>query len=500
MESQARRGEGVGCPPMTEAQRGLCLQGGVGWCIANRDTPQPSRGRSWQLRAVSLDPLSPQRILPAIVPKRVYVAMSADLVHPGHMNIIRVGRELGDVIVGLLTDKAIASYKRLPFLTYEQRKAVVENIKGVSQVIPQETLDYVPNLRKLKPDYVVHGDDWKTGVQRETRARVIDALADWGGELIEPEYTPGISSTQLIYASKEVGTTPDIRRRQLRRLIAAKPITRALEAHNGITGLIVEKASVHKDNAVREFDAMWISSLTDSTAKGKPDIELVDSTSRMDTINQILEVTTKPIIVDGDTGGLTDHFVYLVRTLERLGVSAVIIEDKVGLKKNSLFGTEVPQTQDTIENFSHKLSEGKRAQVTEDFMVIARIESLILKAGVDDALARAAAYIDAGADAIMIHSKAKTPVEIRKFLERYAHFDTRVPVVAVPSTYSSITEAELAEAGVNVVIYANHLLRSAYPAMMNTAKSILSNERGLEASESHCMPIKEILELIPGGK
>ncbi|HII17045.1 TPA: phosphoenolpyruvate mutase [Candidatus Woesearchaeota archaeon] len=431
--------------------------------------------------------------------KKVYVGMSADLIHPGHLNIINEARKLGEVTVGLLTDKAIASYKRLPALTYEQRKIIMENIKGVSKVVPQETLDYVLNLRILKPDFVVHGNDWKAGVQREVRQRVIDALSEWGGKLVETEYTVGISSTILNKALKEVGTTPDIRMKRLRRLLDAKQIVRVLEVHNGLTGLIAEHTSNTKERSVEEFDGMWVSSLTDSTAKGKPDIEYVDLTSRLNTIHEILDVTTKPIIVDGDTGGLIEHFPFTVRTLERIGVSAIIIEDKVGLKKNSLFGTDVAQQQDTIEGFSEKIHAGKQAQVTEQFMIIARIESLILKAGVADALKRAKAYIAAGADGVMIHSKEKTPDEVLEFCKAYASFDQKVPLVAVPSTYNIITEKELADAGVSVVIYANHMLRSAYPAMVTTARSILEHGRSYEA-DAQCMPIKEILELIPGGK
>jgi phosphoenolpyruvate phosphomutase len=431
--------------------------------------------------------------------KKVYVAMSADLIHPGHLNIINEARKYGDVILGLLTDSAIASYKRLPYLTFEQRKMIVENIKGVSRVVPQTTLDYVPNLREIKPDYVVHGDDWQTGVQRETRQRVIDALKEWGGELIEPKYTPGISSTQLNVAVKEIGTTPGIRMKRLRRLLVSKELVTILEAHNGLTGLIVENTQIKKNGALREFDGMWLSSLTDSTAKGKPDIGCVDLTSRLNTLKDILEVTTKPIIYDGDSGGLAEHFEFMVRTLEREGVSAVIIEDKIGLKKNSLFGTEVEQTQDTIENFSRKISLGKQAQVTDDFMIIARIESLILKTGMENALDRAKAYINAGADGIMIHSKEKKPDEILEFCERYNQFEQKVPLVAVPSTYDSITETELKNAGIRIVIYANQLLRSAYPAMKRTAETILQNQRTLECGEM-CMPIKEILTLIPGGK
>lgn len=431
--------------------------------------------------------------------KQVYVGMSADLVHPGHLNIIKKAAELGDVTIGLLTDEAIASYKRLPHMTFSQRKEVIENIKGVDKVVPQSTLDYVPNLESLKPDYVVHGDDWRDGVQQKTRERVIETLKKWGGELVEVPYTQGISSTQLNAAIKEVGTTPDLRLKSLRRLISAKKIVRICEIHTGLTGLIVENIHVDSPGGRREFDGMWGSSLTDSTSKGKPDIEAVDITSRMNTLHDVLEVTTKPIIFDGDTGGIPEHFVFTVRTLERLGVSAVIIEDKTGLKKNSLFGTDVDQTQDSIENFCLKIHAGKKAQATSDFMIIARIESLILGKGLEDALKRADAYIKAGADGIMIHSREKTPDEIFAFCDAYKKFQNRVPLVVVPSSYNKVTEEELAERGVNIVIYANQLLRSAYPAMVRTAKLILENHRSSEA-DSQMMSINEILELIPGGK
>jgi len=431
--------------------------------------------------------------------KKVYVGMSADLIHPGHLNIIKEASKLGEVTVGLLTDEAIASYKRLPYLEYEQRKVVIENIKGVANVIPQTTLDYRPNLEALKPDIVVHGDDWKDGIQKGVRQQVIDTMAQWGGQLVEVAYTEGISSTQLNNALKEVGTTPDIRLRRLRRLINSKKIVRIIEAHNGLTGLIVENTKVEVNGQAREFDGMWASSLTDSTSKGKPDIEAVDITARVNNINDLVEVTTKPIIFDGDTGGKIEHFVFTVRTLERLGVSAVIIEDKVGLKKNSLFGTDVDQNQDTIEGFCEKIKAGKNAQVTKDFMIIARIESLILQAGMEDALERAKAYIEAGVDGIMIHSKEKTPDEILEFCNHFSKFERRVPLVVVPSSFDTIYEDQLAEAGVNVVIYANQLLRSAYPAMLDTAKKILTHQRAFEAREN-LMSINEILTLIPGGK
>lgn len=432
--------------------------------------------------------------------KIVYVGMSADMIHPGHLNIIHEACKLGSVTVGVLTDAAIASYKRLPYLNYEQRAEIVSNIKGVDRVVPQTTLDYVPNLRELKPDYVVHGDDWKEGVQAKTRQRIIEAMAEWGGKVIDIPYTQGISSTAMNQRLKEIGTTPEIRLKRLRRLIGAKKIVRILESHNGLTGLIIENTFVEVNGRKQEFDGMWASSLTDSTSKGKPDIEAVDITTRLHDLNDALEVTTKPVIFDGDTGGKLEHFVFTVRTLERLGISAVIIEDKIGLKQNSLFGTDAKQTQDSIENFCAKIKAGKNAQITEDFMVIARIESLIAGKTVEDALERAFAYIASGADSIMIHSKNKDGMDIKEFCQRFREKDTETPIVAVPTTYNQFTEDELASWGINVVIYANHMLRAAYPAMVKCAQSILKHQRSLEASNDYCMPIKEILTLIPGTK
>lgn len=431
--------------------------------------------------------------------KTVYLGMSADLLHPGHLNIIQKAREYGDeIIVGLLTDKAIASYKRLPYMNWEQRKIVVENVKGITKVIPQETLDYVPNLLRIKPDYVLHGDDWRTGPQAETRQRIIDIMKTWGGEVIDIPYTQGISSTNLNNVLKSIGTTPAIRAQRLKRLIDNKDIVTICEAHNGLSGLIVENAAVEQNGKKVEFDGIWISSLTQSAAKAKPDIGYLDTTSRMEVLNDILETTTKPIIYDADSGGPIEHFVFTVRSLERLGVSAVIIEDKIGLKKNSLFGTDVEQQQDDIPNFCDKIKAGRDARVTDSFMVIARIESLILNAGMDDAITRATAYLEAGADGIMIHSRLSDGEEIKQFCKLYNELPYRKPLVVVPSSFNHMYEEELSEMGVNVVIYANQLLRAAYPAMMNVATSILTHHRAKEASENYCMKIKDIITLIPG--
>ena len=432
--------------------------------------------------------------------KTVYLGMIGDIMHPGLINIINEGTKYGDVMIGLYTDKAIATHKRLPYLTYEQRKQVIENIKGVSTIVPQDDWSYVPNLVKYKPDYIIHGDDWLQGPDKYIRDEVFKVMEAMGGKVIEIPYTKGITSSGLAEELESLGTTPQARLKSLRRLITAKPIVRIMESHCGLTGLIIEHTKVEVGNEVREFDGMWASSLTDSTSKGKPDIEAVDLTTRLHDLNDSLEVTTKPVIYDGDTGGKTEHFVFTVRTLERLGVSAVIIEDKVGLKQNSLFGTDAVQTQDTIEGFCAKIKAGKEAQVTRDFMIISRCESLIAGKPVDDALERCHAYVAAGADGIMIHSKNKDGMDIKEFCQRFREVDNHTPIVAVPTTYAQFTEEELASWGINIVIYANHMLRSAYPAMVKCAERILETTRCQEASEEYCMPIKQILNLIPGTK
>lgn len=432
--------------------------------------------------------------------KKVYLGMIADIMHPGLINIINEGAKYGDVIIGLYTDKAIATHKRLPYLTYEQRETVVRSINGVSDVVPQDDWSYVPNLVKYKPDYIIHGDDWLEGPDKYIRDEVFKVMEAMGGKVIEIPYTKGITSSGLAKEIDSLGITPEARLKSLRRLITAKPIVRIMESHCGLTGLIIEHTKIEVGNEEREFDGMWASSLTDSTSKGKPDIEAVDLTTRLHDLNDSLEVTTKPVIYDGDTGGKTEHFVFTVRTLERLGVSAVIIEDKVGLKQNSLFGTDAVQTQDTIEGFCAKIRAGKEAQITRDFMIISRCESLIAGKPVDDALERCHAYVAAGADGIMIHSKNKDGMDIKEFCQRFREVDNHTPIVAVPTTYAQFTEEELASWGINIVIYANHMLRSAYPAMVKCAERILETTRCLEASEEYCMPIKQILNLIPGTK
>lgn len=428
--------------------------------------------------------------------RTVYMCFSTEYIHSGHVAILNKARRLGRLVIGILSDEAVASFKRYPLIPYEERKTLFENLAGVERVMEQKTLSYKENLQTLKPDYVVHGDDWKEGFQKPIRQEVVDTLAEYGGKLIEYPYSDNPKYKELDAAHRAEASMPDVRRGRLRKLINMKGLVTAMEAHSGITGLIVEKTKVLQEGKTYQFDAMWISSLCDSTAKGKPDIELVDMTSRFRTINDIMEVTTKPIIFDGDTGGLTEHFVYTVRSLERMGVSMVIIEDKTGLKKNSLFGTEVKQTQDSIENFCAKIQAGKHAQKTKEFMICARIESLILEQGMEDALTRAFAFSDAGADAIMIHSRKKDPAEIFEFVEKFRAKNSTTSIVVVPTSFNTVTEQEFKERGVNVVIYANQLTRTGFPAMQDAARTILENHRAKECDDK-CMSIKEIITLIP---
>ncbi len=425
-----------------------------------------------------------------------FTCFSTDVIHEGHLNIIKHARKYGRVIVGCLSDKASIRYNRFPTIPESQRMDLYKTIEGVDSVIMQHDMLYDDIIEKLRPDFIVHGDNWMTGAEAAIRNHVKKSLAAYGGEVIDVPYTQNETVRKIDLQLKERLSMPEYRRKRLRQLISMTPIVKVMEAHSGITGLIVEKTVVEGDNGrLDQYDAMWISSLCDSTAKGKPDIELVDMTSRFRTIEDITEVTTKPIIFDGDTGGFTEHFVYTVRTLERLGVSAVIIEDKKGLKKNSLFGTEVEQTQATIEEMSVKIAAGKKAQLTDDFMIIARIESLILEKGMEDALERAKAFVSAGADGIMIHSRMKEPDEIVEFCDKFRESDKETPIVVVPSSFNSITEEELAEHGVNIVIYANQLTRSAFPAMQRTAEDILRYHRAKEVDE-RLMPIKQIITLI----
>lgn len=427
--------------------------------------------------------------------KTVYTCFCTDVIHQGHLNVIEHARAYGKVVIGALSDEVLIRYNKFPTISLDQRIRMYEALDGVDRVIVQDSIMYDEVIGKLRPDYVVHGDNWKEGPEAAIRENVKSLLAAYGGELVEVPYTRNPEVREIDRQLKEKLAMPEYRRKRLKQLIQICPIVKAIEVHSGITGLIAEKTVVEHNGRLDQFDAMWISSLCDSTAKGKPDIELVDMTSRFRTIDDVTEVTTKPIIFDGDTGGLTEHFVYTVRTLEKMGVSAIIIEDKTGLKKNSLFGTEVPQTQDTIENFSAKIRAGKKAQLTPDFMIIARIESLILERGMEDALERACAFTAAGADGIMIHSRKKDPAEILEFCGRFRKRDPLTPIVVVPSSFNTVTEEELASHGVNIVIYANQLTRSAFPAMQKTAQDILRYHRAKEVDD-RLMPIKQIITLI----
>lgn len=427
--------------------------------------------------------------------KTVYACFCTDLIHEGHMNIIRIAKKYGKVIAGVLDDRQMIRYNRFPTMTTEERVEYMKKIPEIDEVVVQNEIMYDEIIKELHPDYIIHGDNWKSGPESVIRDNIVELLEKYGGELIEVPYTYNPQVQKEDARMKEKLAMPEFRRRRLKRLLELCPIVKTIEVHDGLTGLIAEKTVVSNKETLDQFDAMWVSSLCDSTAKGKPDIELVDMSSRLRTIDDVMEVTTKPIILDGDTGGLIEHFVYNVRTLERMGVSAVIIEDKTGLKKNSLFGTEVEQTQDSIENFCAKIKAGKDVQLTDDFMIIARIESLILEKGMEDALNRAFSYVNAGADGIMIHSRKEEPDEILEFCDRFREIDTHTPIVVVPTSFNGITEKELVSHGINIVIYANQLTRSAFPAMQETAREILKNHRALEV-DSKLMPFKDIITLI----
>ncbi|MEG1252551.1 MAG: phosphoenolpyruvate mutase [Erysipelotrichaceae bacterium] len=427
--------------------------------------------------------------------KKVYICFSTDVIHEGHLNIIKKAKSYGSVMAGVLSDEASVCFDRFPTISFEERFNMIKNTDGIDEVVVQKTVSYKDVLNEYKPDYVIHGDDWRDNALSGIREEVINTLAKWGGELIEVPYTFNENVQKIDRNVRAKLAMPEFRRKRLRQLLNMRPVVKAIEVHSGLTGLIAEKTIVQEKDELDQFDAMWISSLCDSTAKGKPDIELVDMTSRLRTVEDVMEVTTKPIILDGDTGGLTEHFVYNIKTLERMGVSAVIIEDKTGLKKNSLFGNDVAQTQDTIENFCEKIRAGKNALRTEEFMLIARIESLILDKGEEDALKRAFAYVAAGADGIMIHSRKKEADEIFSFCEAFRKQDKTTPIVVVPTSFNSVYEREFADHGINIVIYANQLTRSAFPAMQSTAENILKHHRAKEVDES-LMSIKNIITLI----
>jgi len=427
--------------------------------------------------------------------KKVYVGLAADILHEGHINILKIAKNYGDVIVGLLTDKAIASYKNIPYLDFEKRKVVIENIKYVKKVIPQKTLDYTENLNLIKPEFVVHGDDWKTGIQKNIRKRVIQTLKKWSGKLIEPKYTKKISSSSIKKNIANVIASPNNRVSRLKRLIESKDVVRILESHNALTGLIIEKANIYKNKRLIEFDGMWSSSLTDSATKGLPDNSSLSFSSRILSLQDMLDATTKPIVFDADNGGQIEHLSFLVRSLERSGISAIIIEDKTGIKKNSLFKNQSESKQDSPKHFAKKIKKICQTRQSKDFMVIARIESFILGKGLKDALIRAEIYSKAGVDAILIHSKEKTTSEIFSFAKEFKKNKHFIPLVSVPSTYSKVYEKDLIKNGFKLVIYANQLLRAAYPAMKNTALTILKNGRAFEADKK-IISIKKIINLI----
>jgi len=431
--------------------------------------------------------------------KLVYVGMTAEFFHHGHANILIKAREYGNVMVGLLTDSALLSHKRLPMLTWEQRKTIIANFNGVTEVVPQHEWEYSNNILKYRPDFMVHGDDWNVEHQKNVKDKALAALKTYGGRLIEIAYTDGVSSSVLQKEELSNGILPSTRVGILRRLINAKSIVRVLESHNAVTASIVDQ-SEHFSNSMNEvvrFDAIWSSSLTDSTSRGLPDTEALSISSRLLNIMEIFNVTNLPLIMDADTGGDAQHLSLHIKSMERIGISACIIEDKKGLKKNSLLGTSVSQEIEEPLVFAEKIDVAIKSKISQDFMVIARLESLILELGMEDALNRARLYCEAGVDGIMIHSRKKSPSEIFQFASIFRKEFPDVPLISVPTTYNEVYEKELVDAGFNVVIYANHMLRAAVPAMRNVANTILENGRSFEV-DSRIESMASILKFIPG--
>jgi phosphoenolpyruvate phosphomutase len=426
--------------------------------------------------------------------KTIYVPLAVDILHSAHINILKKAKKYGKVIVGLLTDSAIAEYKKFPLINYKERYKTLEGIRYIDQIVEQKNWDYSENIKKYKPNFFIHGDDWKTGIQKNQRRKVINTLKKIKGKLIEVPFKRNISSTEIKQKIIEL-SSPINRVSKLKRLFHAKKIVRILESHNSLSGLIIENLKINKINRLVEFDGMWSSSLTDSATRGLPDNSSLSFSARISSLNDMMDVTTKPLVFDADNGGQIEHLPFLVRSLERSGASAIIMEDKVGLKKNSLFKNQTGTKQDKPQLFAKKIKKICNSRQSQDFMVIARIESFIVGKGLKDALFRAEIYSKAGADAILIHSKEKTPAEIFSFAKEFRKSKYFIPLVSVPSTYSKVYEKDLIRNGFKLVIYANQLLRAAYPAMQNTAKTILKNKRAFEADKK-IIPIKEIINLI----
>lgn len=284
----------------------------------------------------------------------------------------------------------------------------------------------------------------------------------------------------------------------LKQLIKKRGFLRIIEVHNGLSALIAEQISVkEKSGGILSFDGFWESSLTDSASRGLPDIEIINLDSRLETINEILYITSKPLIVDCDTGGDINHFEYMVQKLEDAGVVMVIVEDKTFPKRNSL--TNSNHILEDKDIFAEKIKRGIAVRKSNNFMIIARLEGLIAGHSMEETLGRAEAFLKAGADGIMIHSRKNEPTEILEFASLYKKLPKSLIkgkiLVCVPTTYNKITAKELAKSGFNLIIYANHLLRSSYRAMEKICKTILLNDRSFEA-ESLCVSLKNLFRAV----
>ena len=431
--------------------------------------------------------------------KIIYLGLTADLIHAGHINIINEALKYGQLLIGLITDQAISKEKRLPLLSYFDRKALLLNIKGVKDIVPQEDWDYSINLQKYKPDFFIHGDDWNTSEYKIIKNNCINVLSAYGGKLIEIAHTPNINSDLVVDKIRKLKNVSSLRQNTLKRLLQSKSFIKIIEVHSPMSAMIIDNLKINNERGSNFFDGFWSSSLSDSTLFGRPDIESLDIASRLNMINNIFHATTKPLVMDIDTGGLLEHLEINIKTIEQAGVSAVVIEDKKGLKKNSLFGNEVIQHQEDVKVFQEKIKLINTIKVNDNFLCIARIESLILDKGLEDALHRASSYVDAGADMVLIHSRKKTPDEVFLFANEFKRDHPNIPLACIPTSFYTVTEGLLQDKGFNLSIYANHLIRASYKHMEKIAKSILTYQTS-QYIEEDIESVKDILNLIPGTK
>jgi len=421
--------------------------------------------------------------------KTVYVGMVGDMLHVGHINILKTAARLGRVTVGVLTDRAVVGYKRLPLLAFEDRVRVVESIADVAAVVPQKTLSYVENLRALRPDYVVHGDDWRYGDQvSRARAEVIATLGEWGGELVEVAYTKGISSTAIHRSGAADALFSGTRQGRLRRLLAAKPTLRIVEAHSGLSAKIA--AEVRGPDGATGFDAVWQSGLTDAIHRGKSDGGAVDRGRRLQAVEEILDAGPLPLIYDGRAAGRPETVFDLTRALDKAGVSALCLGDRSDPDRT---GPEMSPAETVAQ-----IEAVRAACPTGAVMAISRIVVAAPGNGgsgaLDRALDRALALLEAGSDAVMFDSAADTAEPILDIAARLRRQRRDVPLFAAQSDRWGAPIHRFENAGIDAVVYETHLLRATVAPMRRAATALLAEGTG---PAPDLTPLPELRGLFP---